>query len=269
MSASEALVTCLIDDNGVATLRLNRPEQGNALSLPLVEALSDLVGNLDVDTSVRCILLTGKGRFFCVGGDVGAFKQAGPGTPALLKRITVFLHMAVARLAQTNKPIVVAVNGPAAGAGLGLATLGDIVLSSRSAHFTMAYTAIGLTPDAGTTWLLPRLIGLRRTQEMTLTNRRVGSEEAAQIGLVTRVVEDEALQVEALAAATTLARGANSAFAAVRRLLLSGADGGLETHLEREARAIADAAAGGEGREGIAAFLEKRKPDFAPGEALD
>lgn len=264
MSDSNDTVSLLIAD-GVATLRLNRPEQGNALSLALVERLSALVSNIDHDPDVRCVLLTGTGRFFCVGGDIGGFRTAGNGVPALLKQITTHLHSAISRLARMDKPLIVAVNGPAAGAGLGLAALGDIVLAAKSSHFTMAYTAIGLTPDGGTTALLPRLVGLRVAQDMALTNRRVSSDEAARIGLVTRVVEDADLVTEGHDIATQLAAGATKALAATRRLLLSGLTQPLETQMELEARAIADAAAGNEGREGISAFLDKRKPIFVPG----
>lgn len=263
MSVSDNIVSLEVAD-GVATLRLNRPDQGNALSLALVERLSTLVSNIDHDTNVRCVLLTGTGRFFCVGGDIGGFRTAGDGVPALLKQITTHLHSAISRLARMDKPLVIAVNGPAAGAGLGLAALGDIVLAAKSAHFTMAYTAIGLTPDGGTTALLPRLVGLRVAQDMALTNRRVTSEEALRIGLITRLTDDADLGAEAHAQAKQLAGGATNALAATRRLLLSGLTQPLETQMELEARAISDAAAGNEGREGIAAFLEKRKPVFRP-----
>jgi 2-(1,2-epoxy-1,2-dihydrophenyl)acetyl-CoA isomerase len=127
----------------------------------------------------------------------------------------------------------------------------------------VAYSAIGLTPDGGLSWLLPRLVGLRKAQEMILTNRRVASAEAESIGLVTRVVDDEALEAEGLNAATLLARSATAALGAARSLLLESFPATLETHLEREARAISAASAGGERQEGIAAFLAKRKPNFA------
>lgn len=259
MSVSDPLIAVTVE-HGVATLCFDRPANGNALSLALVRELADTVATLDHDEAVRCVLLTGSGRFFCVGGDIGAFREAGDSVPVLLKQITAAMHAAVARLARMSKPLVVAVNGPAAGAGLGFAALGDIVLAARSAHFTMAYTGIGLTPDAGTTALLPRLIGLRRTQELALTNRRVSAEEAASIGLVTRVVDDAALMDEAREVARTLAAGPVLAHGAIRRLLLAWQP--LETQMELEAQEISLAAAGLEGREGISAFLAKRKPTF-------
>ena len=139
------------------------------------------------------------------------------------------------------KPLLCVINGPAAGAGLSLAILGDYVLAARSAHFTLAYGGVGLSPDAGATWLLPRLIGLRRAQEMAVTNRRVGAEEAAQIGLVTRVVDDEALAAEADAIAATLAATASRSIGRTRQLLLAS----FETSLDD-----ADAARGSGHRRG-------------------
>lgn len=249
-------------DGGVATLRLNRPAVGNALDVPLARALMEAAIRADEDAAVRCVVLTGTGRFFCAGGDVGAFAAAGEAAPALIKEITGYLHSAIARLARMGKPLVTAVNGPAAGAGFSLAALGDIALAAASAHFTLAYTGIGLTPDGGSTWLLPRLVGLRRAQELVLTNRRLGAADAAALGLVTRVVADDALAAEVAATAATLAAGATQALGQARRLLLASLQTGLETQMEEESRSIADAMRSAHGREGVRAFLEKRKPDF-------
>ena len=246
----------------VAMVRLARPEHGNSITQPLASALADAVYAIDCDPSVRCVLLTGTGRFFCVGGDLASFSAVGDGVPLALKHLTAALHTAISRLLRMEKPVVVAVNGPAAGAGLGLAMLGDIVLGARSSHYSMAYTAVGLTPDGGTTVLLPKLVGLRRAQELTLTNRRVASDEAAAIGLITRVVEDDRLTDEAMDLAQTLSTGATRAIGTARSLLWSSQYEGLETQLELEARAITKSAAGSEAHEGLAAFLEKRTPMF-------
>jgi 2-(1,2-epoxy-1,2-dihydrophenyl)acetyl-CoA isomerase len=162
-----------------------------------------------------------------------------------------------------RKPLVTAINGPAAGAGISLAILGDLALAAKSANFTVAYTAIGLTPDGGLTWLLPRLIGLRRTQELMLTNRRVTSDEAATLGLVTRVVIDNELATEVQATASNLALSATKALGETRRLLLGSFQSAFEAQMERESRTIANAACTQNGREGIRAFIAKRKPDFS------
>jgi 2-(1,2-epoxy-1,2-dihydrophenyl)acetyl-CoA isomerase len=249
-------------DGAIARLTLNRPTAGNAIDMELGRALMAAAIACDEDAGIRCVVLTGAGRLFCAGGDIGAFSQAGAGLPALLKELTGYLHMAVSRLARMGKPLICAVNGPAAGAGLSLAVLGDMVLAARSAHFTVAYTGIGLTPDGGSSWLLPRLVGHRRAQELMLTNRRVASQEAADIGLVTRMVEDADLAAETSALAQQLCVGATQALGRTRGLLLSGLTATLETQMEAEARAIADSARGPEGHEGVAAFIQKRKPDF-------
>jgi len=253
----------LFEQNGaVATLTLNRPEVGNSIHLDLASALLDAAIRCDSDASIRCVVLTGAGRMFCAGGDVALLGAAGERSPALLSELAGTFHMAVSRLARMRKPLLVLVNGPAAGAGLSLALSGDIVLAARSAHFTAAYTAIGLTPDGGLTWLLPRLVGLRKAQEMILTNRRVAAEEAEALRMVTRTVDDAALAEEGKATADTLSHSAVSALGATRALLLESFAAGYETQMEKEARSIAAASSGAEGCEGIAAFLGKRKPNY-------
>ena len=175
----------------VARITLDRPD-ANALDLDLARHLMRAAMRCDQDRDVRCVLLTGTGRFFCAGGDLRAMSAFGDELPAGLKEMTVYLHAAVSHFVRMRAPLVVAVNGAAAGAGMSLAAVGDLVLAAESATFTMAYTAAGLVPDGGSTWSLPRLIGLRRTQELMLTNRRLTAQEALEWGLVTRVVADAA-----------------------------------------------------------------------------
>jgi 2-(1,2-epoxy-1,2-dihydrophenyl)acetyl-CoA isomerase len=246
----------------VARITLDREEMGNALDIPMARALMEAAIACDENDAIRCVLMTGRGRLFCAGGDIAAFNAAGDQLPAFLKEITAYLHLAIARLARMNKPLVTAVNGPAAGAGFSLAILGDIVLAAPAAHFTLAYTAIGFSPDGGATWLLPRLIGLRQAQELVLRNRRVKAAEAAALGLITRVVAEGALEPEAMALAQELAQSATSALGASRRLLLDSFSTSIETQMEQESRAIAGQARTPEGREGVAAFVEKRRPNF-------
>jgi 2-(1,2-epoxy-1,2-dihydrophenyl)acetyl-CoA isomerase len=249
--------------NSIARITLNRPTKGNAIDLSLARALFDAAIRCDTDSAVGCVVLTGAGRAFCVGGDLALLNSAGPKVPSVLSELTGFLHMAVTRLARMQKPLLTLVNGPAAGAGLSLALLGDIVLAAESAHFTSAYTAIGLTPDGGLTWLLPRILGLRRAQEMILTNRRIDAAEAESIGLVTRVVSDATLTLEGTTLATRLAESPTQALGKARSLLLESFGVSIETQLEREARTITAAGANAESAEGIAAFLGKRKPDYS------
>ena len=248
--------------DGVARLTMHRPEQGNAIDLALAEALVTAAADVAADPAVRCVVLAGAGRMFCVGGDIGSFAAAGDEAGPFLRHLADRLHVAVAGLATMRKPLVVLVQGAAAGAGMSLAALGDIVLAARSASFTPAYGAIGLTPDGGMSWVLPRVVGMRRAQQLLLTNRRLSADEAAACGLVTRAVDDADLEAEGMALATKLASAPVAALGATRALLQASQKLTLTEQLELEAETISVAGAGPEGREGVAAFLARRKPDF-------
>jgi 2-(1,2-epoxy-1,2-dihydrophenyl)acetyl-CoA isomerase len=246
----------------IARVTLNRPTQGNALDMQMARDLSSAALRCDTDASIRSVVLTGSGRMFCVGGDLAVFSSAGDKIPALLSELAGWLHSALVRLARMQKPLLVLVNGPAAGAGLSLSLLGDVVIAAKSAHFTSAYTGIGLTPDGGLTWILPRLVGIRTAQEMILTNRRIGSAEAQSNGLITRVVDDDALALEGDKMAATLSQSATKALGMARSLILQSFHTSFETQLEDEARSIASAGRDAESIEGIAAFMAKRPPQF-------
>jgi len=247
--------------DGIARLTLDRPEHGNSIDMGLARELGEAAQVCAADALVRCVVLTGAGRLFCAGGDIRAFVDEGTPGPTL-RKLADAVHTAQRTLATMEKPLVVLVNGPAAGAGVGVAAIGDIVLAAESAHFTAAYTTIGLTPDGGLTWLLPRLVGLRAAQEMILTNRRINAAEAAAIGLVTRVVADKELEAEGRAIAERMVSGATQAFGVCRRLILEGMERPFFEHLDAEAAAISAAGERREGREGVAAFLARRKPEF-------
>lgn len=247
--------------DAIATITLCRPDIGNAIDLPLARALLDAAIAVEIDPGVRCVVVTGAGKLFCAGGDVAVMGGAGPALPAVLTELIATLHAAMTRLAKMAKPLVTLINGPAAGAGMSLALAGDVVLAARAAHFTAAYGAIGLTADGGLSWLLPRLVGLRKAQDIMLTNRRIKADEAEAIGLVTRVVDDAALTEEGAAMARRLAEAPTAALGASRALLSQSFETGLETQLDRELRSMALAGAG-EAREGIAAFLARRPPNF-------
>ena len=246
----------------LATLTLDRPDAANAIDLALGKALMDAAIRCDEDPGIRAVLLTGAGKMFCVGGDLKSFAKLGDGLPAGLKELTSYLHAAIAKFARMDAPLVTAVNGTAAGAGMSLAAMGDLVLAAESARFTMAYTAAGLSPDASSTYYLPRMIGMRRTQELMITNRRLSATEAAEWGLVTRVVPDADLMKEAGDLARGLAAGPTRSFGSVKRLLHESFSCGLETQMERETREICDNGRGADGREGVQAFVEKRRPTF-------
>ncbi|OAN65848.1 enoyl-CoA hydratase/isomerase family protein [Sphingomonas sp. TDK1] len=258
--------TVLLHREGpVARLTLNRPEVGNAIDPALAAALAKAARIVAADPTVRCVVLTGAGRLFCAGGDLAGIAAAGDGASRFLHDLADMLHDAVFTLATMAKPLLVVANGPAAGAGLSLVLLGDVALAARTAHFTAAYAGVGLTPDGGMSWLLPRLVGLRQAQAMLLTNRRVDAEAAERLGIVTQTVEDDALDAEAHRLAARLVRSPSGAIGAARGLLLEGAVSALRSHLDREAATIAAAAGTAEGQEGIAAFLDRRTPDFLPG----
>ncbi|EQB30826.1 enoyl-CoA hydratase/isomerase family protein [Sphingobium ummariense] len=257
---NSAITLDIVED--VAWLTLARPEKRNAVDPEFAFRLHELAEHCAADQAIRCVVLTGSGKFFCVGGDIDAFSAAGEDAEAAVGALARSFHAGIHRLATMEKPLVTAINGPAAGAGLSLAILGDIALAAASAHFTSAYSAVGLTPDGGASWWLPRLIGMRRAQEMILTNRRIGAEEAAAIGLVTRVVPDDALRTEASTVASALAKGPIRALARCRALLVESATADLSTQLDREAASIAESAGAAEGREGVTAFLAKRPPHF-------
>lgn len=249
--------------DGVGRITLARPEAGNSIDLAMATELHEVTRAWADDPGVRAVLLQGAGRSFCVGGDLKSFAQQ-PDLPAHLIEVTTHLHAAIATLATMDAPVVAAVHGSAAGAGCSLAAVADLVLAAESSRFVMAYTAIGLTPDGAGSWALPRVVGLRRALELTLTNRHLTASEAVEAGLATRVVEDDALGAEAAALAQTLAAGPTQALGAAKRLLRGSLGHDLEAQMALEADALAAAAGSADGKEGIAAFLEKRAPHFGP-----
>lgn len=246
----------------VARLVLDRPDAGNAIDLEMARALLAAADRCDEDEGIRCVILAGAGRFFCLGGDVASFAAAGDDVSLLIKQITGALHMAIARLARMNKPLITEINGTAAGAGLSLAALGDIAIASQGASFLLAYGGLGFTPDGGATWLLPRLIGLRQTQKLAFTQAKIDAAEAERIGLITESVEPDRLRLHVQGMAERMVSSAPSAVGPIRALLAGSFQNSLETQMELEARQIAAASRSPYGREGIAAFTEKRPPDF-------
>jgi 2-(1,2-epoxy-1,2-dihydrophenyl)acetyl-CoA isomerase len=252
-------------EGGVARITIERPAQFNALDLTAMEELLDIANRCATDPAVRCVLLTGAGdRAFCAGGDVAGFAAAleGDEVAMLLQRMTAALHMAISRFAGMRAPLVAAVNGVAAGAGLSLVAACDLAIAADTARFTSAYTRIGLTPDGSSTWFLSRLIGPRRATELHLTDRVLTAAEAEAWGIVNRVVPAATLAAEAAALAAQLAAGPTRAFGGVKRLVRLGLTDSLETQMEREARSILEMARSADGVEGIRAFAAKRPPRF-------
>ena len=247
----------------VARITLNRPNAANSINLELARELMDAAIRCDADPGIRAVLLTGAGdKMFSAGGDLKSFAAYGAEIAFALKEITTYLHSAISHFARMDAPLIVAVNGVAAGAGMSLAVAGDMVLAAESAKFTMAYTAAALSPDGSATYFVPRLIGLRRAQELMLTNRSLSAREAMQWGLVNNVIADSKLLSEAEGLARSLADGPTLALGAVKQLLNESFSGSLETQMELEARTIARMAKTDDSREGISAFVEKRPPRF-------
>jgi 2-(1,2-epoxy-1,2-dihydrophenyl)acetyl-CoA isomerase len=248
--------------DGVARLTLNRPEAGNGVNVDLARELMHAAMACGEDPRVRAVLLRGAGRNFCVGGDLRAFSAEGDKLPLHLKEVTTYLHSAVSRLARLDAPVVAAVQGSAAGAGFSLACAADLVVAAASAKFVVAYTKIGLNLDGSGSWFLPRIVGVRRAADLALTNRVLTAADAEGLGIVTRVVGDDALDDESGALAADLAHGPTAAIGAVKRLLASSLDNTLETQMEMETRAIVESARHADAVEGMSAFLEKRVPRF-------
>jgi 2-(1,2-epoxy-1,2-dihydrophenyl)acetyl-CoA isomerase len=261
---SEAPVLLDVAD-GLAWITLNRPKAYNALNKDLAGRLLDAVIRCDEDDAVRAVVITGNGASFCSGGDIrqmnDAAAQDGSAAP-FLKTLTVSLHEAIATIAHMAKPVVMAVNGAAAGAGFSLALAGDLVLAADSAKFTVAYTAIGLAPDGSSTFTLPRLVGPKRAFELMCTNRALSAEEAKALGLVNQVFPQAEFATRARQFAADLARGPTAALGYAKRLVTLSAQSSLETQMEHERRAIAACGRTADFREGTEAFFAKRRPTF-------
>ncbi len=248
--------------DAVATVTFDRPDDANAMDLPLMIELMHAAIRCDEDPAIRAVVVTGKGRFFSAGGDLAGFAEAGEGAGMLLKEMTTYFHAAISRFSRMDPPIIAAVNGTAAGAGMSFVAACDLAVAAESAMFTSAYTAASLTPDGSSTYFVPRLVGMRRAMELMLTNRRLSAAEALDWGLVNQVVPDGELMDTAYGIAARLAQGGTLAYGAVKRLLHETFAGSLETQMELEARSIAAMSHTRDGREGVAAFLEKRRPEF-------
>lgn len=246
---------------GIARLTLTNGKKGNPLGPVLGRELRDAAIILDETPGLRVVRLSAEGNNFCVGGDLNVFNGI-DNLSAAVKVMTADYHSALSKLLRMDAPIVTAVQGAVAGAGVALAALGDIVIASANSNYTIAYTAIGFSPDGASTYILPRVIGMRRFQELALTNRRIDANEAAAIGLVTEVCADDALQTRADELTARLAAGPTGAFAATRRLLLSTFSSTLETQLEWEARFLSEQCRTDDVKEGIDAALNRRPAIF-------
>jgi 2-(1,2-epoxy-1,2-dihydrophenyl)acetyl-CoA isomerase len=254
--------TITLEQSGpIARITLNRPDAANGMNHTMTRELADAAKRCDTDAT-KVVLLTGSGRFFCAGGDLKSFANA-PNRGQHIKGVADDLHRAISTFARMDAVLITAVNGTAAGAGFSIAVTGDIVLAAESATFTMAYTRVGLSPDGSSSYFLPRLIGITKTKELMLTNRTLSAQEASQWGLVTEVLPDDQVAARADELATQMASTASGSNGAIKALMLSTFSSGLEEQMEFESRVIAERAESADGREGVDAFMAKRKPEFA------
>ncbi|MBT35099.1 MAG: enoyl-CoA hydratase [Rickettsiales bacterium] len=252
----------LVKEKNIATVTLNRPSANNAIDLNLVKDLYEAFKECHHDASIRAVIFTGNGNMFSAGGDLLLFNKNADNLGPLVTDMTTYFHLAITLMQRMEKPIVSAINGTAAGGGLSLALSGDIILSSDQAKFSCAYTAAGLSPDGSMTYVLPRLIGLKRTKELMITNRRFLPDEALNIGMIDQIVSHDELAKVSKDTAINLANGATKAYGAVKSLLAETFSSSLESHLEQEARQLNIRAQSSDGKEGVRAFIEKRKANF-------
>lgn len=250
-------------DGGVALLRFNRPEAFNGLDVPFLRALYEAVMTIHGEPRARAVLITGEGRHFCAGGDVKTFASKGEALPDYLREATSWLQICASALMRLQAPVIAAVHGFAAGGGgLGLVCASDLVIAERSAKFMLGATRVGMAPDAGGSVTLTHLVGFRKAMEIALTNPTIEADEALRIGLITRVVDDGAAREEGLALARELAAGPTLALGETKRLLWEGLGATVEARLPDEARTVAALSGTEDAREGLAAVIERRAPEY-------
>jgi 2-(1,2-epoxy-1,2-dihydrophenyl)acetyl-CoA isomerase len=241
----------------VAEVVLDAGHRSNALDLQLSEALLAAVTELSAAAGVRAVLLRGEGRHFCVGGDLHDFKAHSDDIVAHIRLLAETVNAAVQTLVRMPVPVVVAVHGAIAGAGLGLALSGDVCVAGASSRFSTAYLAVGLSPDAGVSALLPMAVGQRRAMELLLTNRPIDAQQALAWGMVTEVVADDQLSARAMELAQQLARLPDQAVAATKRLIRAGFGQPLTSQLDAEADSISQLAGSEQARAAIDGFVHR------------
>ena len=262
---SEPLVL-VAREGAVATLTLNRPKALNALNHELTLALRDAVFAAEHDRAVRCLVLRG-GEHFMAGGDLKWFHQqlAGAQAAQLRPQFETFVHEVhgvIVSLRRMPKPVLASVRGAAAGFGLSLMMACDLALAADNAYFTLAYTAIGTSPDGGSTFALPRIVGSKKAMEIAMLGERFDAATAERLGLVNRVVPAAALEAETAKFAARLAAGPTTVYGRTKALLHASLQNSLESQLQREAEAFAQSASEPAFAESVRAFIEKRKPQW-------
>lgn len=250
-------------DGHVAILKLDHQEVMNAVSMDMLGGLAEALAEIDERRDdVRCLVITGAGRAFCTGANLqgrnnGVTKRNGAGAS-----LETAFHPFLRKLQGLHCPIITAVNGPAAGAGMSFALMGDLILCAKSSYFLQAFRRIGLVPDCGSTWILPRLIGKARSVELSLLGEKLTAEKALEWGLVNRVYDDAALMDEAMKLAHDLANGPTVALSLIRTLYWESPQNSFEDQINLEVKSQRIAGNSPDFKEGVAAFLEKRPAKF-------
>jgi 2-(1,2-epoxy-1,2-dihydrophenyl)acetyl-CoA isomerase len=259
-------VVLVAREGGVASITLNRPQALNALNRELTVALRDAVFAVENDAAVRCVVLRG-GEHFMAGGDLKWFKTLAEGRTSAENRVQfeAFVHEVHALILSVRrmpKPVIAGVRGAVAGFGMSLMMATDLAIAADSAYFTLAYTLIGVSPDGGSTFSLPRIVGQKKAMEIALLGERFDAASAERLGLVNRVVPSASLDAETGKLAARLAAGPTAVYARTKALVNGSLNATLESQLQREAEAFAQSASEPDFQEGLAAFVEKRKPQF-------
>lgn len=261
---SSDLLTAI--EGPIAKCSFNRPERLNALSTAMIEDMRDFFLAVERDDNVRCLVMSGAGDHFMAGGDIKQFGQVLAGPPeerrAHFEGMVHHLHLALMRLIRMPKPVIASVQGAAAGFGLSMMNAADLVIAADNAVFSLAYVNIGTSPDGGSTYTLPRAVGLRRAKELAFLGDRIDAARAQAIGMVNFVVPQAELAAATQALAARLAAGPPRAIAHAKHLLNGTFERSLESQLSMEAVAFADCAASADMAEGVSAFIQKRPPKF-------
>ncbi|MBK7780148.1 MAG: enoyl-CoA hydratase/isomerase family protein [Ardenticatenia bacterium] len=251
-------------ENGVATLTLNRPDKLNAFDDALLGALDEALRAAEKDPAVRCVVLTGAGRGFSAGQDLAAVaeREASGKRMSLRQHLDRSYNRVIRKIRGMEKPVIAAVNGVAAGAGMSLALACDLRIAAQSARFIQSFIGVGLVPDSGSTWFLPHMLGFSRAFQLAITAERLGAEDAMALGLVNQVVPDGDLAAETRAMAERLAAAPTRAIGLTKRAMNRAMASTLDEALDYEAILQDLAGRSEDHKEGVAAFMEKRPPEF-------
>jgi 2-(1,2-epoxy-1,2-dihydrophenyl)acetyl-CoA isomerase len=255
-------VVLLSVEQGVATILLNRPQVLNAMDGEMMQQLRPIAESVQNDPSVRAVVVRGEGPAFMAGGDVSVFHSHLHELPELIVHWGREMHFAFLALRRMGKPVLASVHGAVAGAGLSLMCVADLAIAAADTKFTLAYANIGASPDGGSTHFLPRLLGYRKAMELALLPERFDAETARSLGLVNWVVAGDTLAEETAKIAQRLATGPTKAYAEAKRLINQSFATTIETQMEEELQAFSRCARGADLKEGVTAFVEKRKPVF-------